>query len=187
MTTIRATVTIHEDTLVEFAGISEMIYAGEYTVEMPADYDPALVTAEDMRFDPAIVRVDELADEPAPAAPRRRYYAASWPYGVAVNSNSGEPVWELHAFTSRAVRDEWVERSPTDYRGNGGYRSVVLSSDSNLRRVLRRIERMRDRYGVDVEHEYLTVVEWDSVEEWDAAEAAEREAFDEFTRSQFAD
>lgn len=73
MTTIRARITIHEDTLVEFAGGSEMIYAGEYTVEMPADYDPALVTADDLRLDPAIVRVDEPAEGPAPDAPRRRY------------------------------------------------------------------------------------------------------------------
>lgn len=67
----------------------------------------------------------------------RRYYAASWPYGVAVNSNDGTPIWNLHAFTSREVRDEWVERRETEYRGNSGYRSVVPSSDRDLRQVLR--------------------------------------------------
>ena len=117
----------------------------------------------------------------------RRYYAASWPYGIAVNSNTGEPIWNLHAFTSRAVRDEWVERRPTDYRGNGGYRSVVPSSDADLRRALYKIKRASDLYSADLEHEYLTVVEWGSVEEWDAAEEAEREAFEEYARSMFAD
>ena len=42
------TVTVREDTTVSGYGIFE---AGEYSVEMPVDYDPELVTAEDIVHD----------------------------------------------------------------------------------------------------------------------------------------
>lgn len=115
------------------------------------------------------------------AQPRdRHYYAASWPYGVACYTDTGHPIWELHAFASRAVRDEWVERRPTDYRGNSGYRSAVPSSDLDLRRVLRKIERERDVYRYDTESEHLTVVPYATVEEWDEAIEEERNAYSDY-------
>lgn len=55
-----ATVTISEDTRVDHVGGADIIYAGEYIVEMPADYDPALVTADDLRLDPAIRILEEI-------------------------------------------------------------------------------------------------------------------------------
>lgn len=107
----------------------------------------------------------------------RHYYAASWPYGVASNSNTGAPIWNLHRFISREVRDAWVEERPTDYRGNSGYRSAVASGNLDLRATLRRIERESALAHGDVSDYYLTNVAGGSVEEWRAAEAAERDAY----------
>lgn len=56
MTTQIATVTITEN--VHAAG--SVLYAGTYRVEMPADYDPALVTGEDILLDDAITIIEEL-------------------------------------------------------------------------------------------------------------------------------
>ena len=46
-----ATITFDTDTTVQGYGV---VYAGTYTIEIPSDYDPDLVTAEDMVTDPAI-------------------------------------------------------------------------------------------------------------------------------------
>lgn len=51
-----ATVTITEDAK---AG-GNVLYAGTYRVEMPADYDPALVTGEDILMDGQIVIVEQV-------------------------------------------------------------------------------------------------------------------------------
>lgn len=56
MTTQIATVTITED--VQAGG--NVLYAGTYRVEMPADYDPALVTGEDILMDGQIVIVEQV-------------------------------------------------------------------------------------------------------------------------------
>lgn len=37
-----------------------VLYAGTYRVEMPADYDPALVTGEDILMDGQITIIEEL-------------------------------------------------------------------------------------------------------------------------------
>lgn len=49
-----ATVTLDED--VQAGGT--ILYAGTYRVEMPADYDPAGVTGEDILMDDSIQIVD---------------------------------------------------------------------------------------------------------------------------------
>lgn len=46
-----ATITIDSDTTINGYGI---IYAGEYTIECPVDYDTDLITAEDMVLDCSI-------------------------------------------------------------------------------------------------------------------------------------
>lgn len=56
MTTQIATVTITED--VQAGG--NVLHAGTYRVEMPADYDPALVTGEDILMDGQIVIVEQV-------------------------------------------------------------------------------------------------------------------------------
>lgn len=56
MTTQIATVTITED--VQAGG--NVLHAGTYRVEMPADYDPALVTGEDILMDDAITIVEQV-------------------------------------------------------------------------------------------------------------------------------
>lgn len=55
MTTKIATVTITED--VQVAGTT--LYAGTYRVEMPTDYNPAIVTGEDILLDDALWIVAE--------------------------------------------------------------------------------------------------------------------------------
>lgn len=56
MTTQIVTVTIEDDAR---AG-GNILYAGTYRIEIPADYDPELVTGEDILCDPAIKVVEEL-------------------------------------------------------------------------------------------------------------------------------
>lgn len=56
VTTQIAIVAITEDV---HAG-GNVLYAGTYRVEMPADYDPALVTGEDILMDGQITIIEEL-------------------------------------------------------------------------------------------------------------------------------
>lgn len=49
-----ATIRIDEDTPVDLPNGRNIVYAGLYRVEMPADYDPKLVTAVDMEMDGSI-------------------------------------------------------------------------------------------------------------------------------------
>jgi hypothetical protein len=98
----------------------------------------------------------------------RYYYAASWPYGIASYTDTGRPVREVYRFRHRAVRDEWVKRSPTMYRTGRGWRSVVSSKDPDLRRLLRKAE-VGYHYAPD---DFFTTVEWESLEEWRQANEA---------------
>jgi len=51
-----ATIVIDTDTRIENYGI---LYAGEYTIEMPDDYDIDLVTADDLAHDHSIEIISE--------------------------------------------------------------------------------------------------------------------------------
>lgn len=84
-------------------------------------------------------------------ATTRSYYAATYPYGVASNAESGRLIRTIYRFETREERDRWVEDRKTDYRGNSGYRHAVPSTDRELRREL--------RLEAANEHEIRTILE----------------------------
>lgn len=57
----------------------------------------------------------------------RKFYAISWTYGVASNSQ-GNRLCDVEVFSSQIARDTWVNQGPP-YRSDAGYRECVKRSE----------------------------------------------------------
>jgi hypothetical protein len=54
----------------------------------------------------------------------RPCYAVQWPFGVAMNANTGRPYRTVYAFGTLQHRAAWIERGG-DYRTGANYREAV--------------------------------------------------------------
>jgi hypothetical protein len=76
------------------------------------------------------------------------YYAASYRYGIASDSNS-RLIRNVYRFATRQARDAWVAASPTEYSTQNGYRRSQTAG--SIRYELRQ-ERLDNGRGYDSDH-----------------------------------
>ena len=65
-------------------------------------------------------------------------YAIDWTYGRATDSRTGNRCGRYYKFDTAAQRNAWVAARPTEYTTERGFREAIQSSDSELRKMLRK-------------------------------------------------
>ena len=55
---------------------------------------------------------------------QRFNYAVRWPFGVAINANTGRPLRRVARFTDPSARDEWVYQG-NPYKNSSDFREIV--------------------------------------------------------------
>lgn len=65
-----------------------------------------------------------------------KYYAATYPHGLAVHANTGLPLCTYARFNSKRERDEWVANGG-GYRTMSDWREKVFSKDPDLKKFIR--------------------------------------------------
>lgn len=75
------------------------------------------------------------------------FYAIQWTYGRACD-DGGRRIGEYRRFSSRSDRDAWVDEG-AEYVTSPGAREAILSSDSGIRAINRKIARGEGRWADD--------------------------------------